>query len=85
MEQLLIRKIEPRFKNELKARARQHGCSMEEEARSILYQALAKKEEQVNLVDWLTKNMSGTGFTEEEVKNLRVPSPLRSPLSFDDE
>jgi len=44
MAQLLIRKLDTDVKDNLRRRARRHGVSMEEEARSILRAELLKPE-----------------------------------------
>jgi plasmid stability protein len=43
MASITIRNLDDRLKNQLKHRARQHGCSMEEEARRILRESLARQ------------------------------------------
>jgi antitoxin FitA len=40
MASITIRKLDDRLKSQLKHRAVEHGCSMEEEARNILRQSL---------------------------------------------
>jgi plasmid stability protein len=46
MASITIRNIEDRLKTRLKARAAEHGCSMEEEARHILRQSLDRQRPQ---------------------------------------
>lgn len=45
MAQLLVRQLDPAVKESLRRRAQRHGRSMEEEARLILAQAVAREEE----------------------------------------
>lgn len=45
MAQLLVRQLDPAVKESLRRRAQRHGRSMEEEARLILTQAVAREEE----------------------------------------
>ena len=46
MASITIRKLDDRLKSELKHRATQHGCSMEEEARRILRDTLRRERPQ---------------------------------------
>jgi plasmid stability protein len=43
MASLTIRRLDDRLKTQLKHRAAQHGCSMEEEARAILRETLERE------------------------------------------
>jgi plasmid stability protein len=43
MASITIRKLDDRLKSQLKQRAAQHGCSMEEEARQILRESLGRE------------------------------------------
>ncbi|HVH81061.1 MAG TPA: plasmid stabilization protein [Stellaceae bacterium] len=42
MASITIRRLDERLKTQLKHRAAQHGCSMEEEARNILRESLGR-------------------------------------------
>jgi plasmid stability protein len=53
MSDLLIRKITPRMKRELQARARAHGRSLSEETKLVIDQGLRAPEPQFNMGDWL--------------------------------
>ena len=46
MASITIRKLDDRLKSQLKYRAAQHGCSMEEEARTILREVLDQQRPQ---------------------------------------
>lgn len=56
MSQLLVRKLDPQTVQKLKARARAHGVSTEEEHRRILREALSRPEnEKTSLIEFLSR------------------------------
>lgn len=56
MSQLLVRKLDPQTVQKLKARARAHGVSTEEEHRRILREALSRPEnEKTLLIEFLSR------------------------------
>lgn len=82
---ITIRNLDPALKERLRARAAQHGRSMESEARSILQGAL---------VDDLTQPLPPSGNLYERIRarfeplggvDLELPprEPARDPPSFD--
>jgi plasmid stability protein len=73
MAQILVRKVEDQLKSRLQHRAKQHGRSMEEEAREILRNAL--KAEETQAVGFGTASValfSGQGiFLDEPIQEIR--------------
>jgi plasmid stability protein len=53
MSDLLVRKVPPRMKRELKARARAHGRSLSEETKLVIEKGLRAREPEMNMGDWL--------------------------------
>jgi hypothetical protein len=53
MSDLLIRKIAPRMKRQIKERARAHGRSMSEEARSLIQRGLNVPDTKQEFGTWL--------------------------------
>jgi plasmid stability protein len=53
MSDLLVRKVPPRMKRELKARARAHGRSLSEETKLVIEKGLRAPESEMNMGDWL--------------------------------
>jgi len=71
MAQLIVRKLEAKWVNRLKRRAKEHGVSMEEETRRLLRDALtpAKKPKvKMSLLDYL-----GTMPNVGEDRDFNVP------------
>lgn len=56
MNQLLVRNLETPVIRRLRARARQHGVSVEEEHRRILREACVSSGTRANLIDFLRDN-----------------------------
>jgi len=86
MAQLLVRNLEDRLKARLQRRAKQHGRSMEAEAREILRDAL--KEADAPQVGFGTASValfSGQGITLDEGEEIREwrGFPLQ-PITFDE-
>ena len=81
MASITIRNLEEKLKRQLRIRAAEHGCSMEEEARAILRMALGQK-------TIPTKNL-GTAihklFKPFGSVGLEIPprEPMREPPRFD--
>lgn len=53
MTDLLIRKIDPKLKRELEKRARTHGRSLSDEAKSLINGALRRPEPPKKMGTWL--------------------------------
>ena len=75
MASITIRRLDDRLKNQLKQRAAQHGCSMEEEARKILRASLARDHPET-LGD-IARELFGPehGFTLELPPRDKMPEP----------
>ena len=73
MAQILVRNLDDRLKGRLQRRAKQHGRSMEAEAREILREAL--KAEETQAVGFGTASIalfSGQGvFLDEPIQEIR--------------
>ena len=68
MAMLTIRNLDDDVKKRLRRRAAKHGCSMEEEARQILRQALSGKTPEKGLASRIHKKvMETTGGLELEL------------------
>jgi plasmid stability protein len=80
MASITIRKLDDRLKSQLKQRAAQHGCSMEEEARQILRESLGRDRPK-NAAD-LALELFGPkrGFKLD----LPAREPFRDPPDFSD-
>jgi len=56
MNQLLVRKVDPKIVRKLKARAAAHGVSTEEEHRRLLTEVLSRPpQEKLSLIDYLRR------------------------------
>ena len=76
MAMLTIRNLDDDVKNRLKRRAAKHGCSMEEEARRILRQALSGKTPEKGLGSRIHRRvMDTTGGQELELPARSQPRP----------
>lgn len=66
MAQIVVRQIEDRVKDRLKARARLHGWSMEEEVRQILRQAVEEPVDELpaGLGTRIAARFSSVGLSE---------------------
>lgn len=83
MAQLLIRRIDDDVKENLRKRAKKHGVSMEEEARSILRSELLRTDEpKVGLGTQIAELFKDIDWGDEELPSL-PRSPLK-PLTFDE-
>jgi plasmid stability protein len=80
MASITIRRLEDSVKERLRARARRHGVSMEEEAREILKVGLARMEDTgANWVETIRRRFAAIGGVE-----LPIPprEPMREPPDF---
>ena len=80
MASITIRNLDDRIKARLRVRAAQHGRSMEEEARDVLRNALAKDEPPTeNLLVKIRRRFATVGPVE-----LPIPprEPIREPPDF---
>ena len=78
MAMLTIRKLDDDVKRRLRRRAAKHGCSMEEEARQILRQALSGKTPEKGLASRIHQRvMDTTGGLELELP--ARPQPRTAP------
>lgn len=59
MEMMTIRGLEPAVKERIRRRARQHGRSMEAEAREMLREAVARDEEPTGLAQVVREAFDG--------------------------
>ena len=83
MAQLLIRRLDTDVKENLRRRARRHGVSMEEEARSILRAELLKPEsEEYGLGSRIAALVHDIPDNDEPLPRL-PDTPLR-PIDFDE-
>lgn len=81
MASITIRNLEERLKRQLRIRAAEHGCSMEEEARAILRMALSQKTIPTkNLGTAIHKLFKPFGSVELEIP---PREPMREPPRFD--
>lgn len=77
MASITIRNLEPQTKARLRVRAARHGVSMEEEARDILREAVARESEETsNLAEAIQELFRPFGGVE-----LAIPprEPVREP------
>ena len=81
MAQFIVRNLDEDVKERLKRRARRHGCSMEEEVRQILRNAV-KEEDQPGpkLGSRIAARFAGIGLSED-LPELHGQAP--SPADFD--
>lgn len=85
MAQILVRKLDDDVKARLKQRARRHGRSMEEEARTILRNAVLAEEPpaQGGLGSRIAARFAGIGLRPgEEIEELRGEEPV--PATFEE-
>ena len=75
MASITIRNLDESVKAQLRIRAAQHGCSMEEEARHILRDAVSDQPAPTNLAD-LAEALFGSAGVELEP---HPPVQLRAP------
>ena len=76
MAMLTIRNLDDKVKGRLRKRAAMHGCSMEEEARQILRQALYGKTPEKGLASRIHQRvMDTTGGLELELPARSQPRP----------
>ena len=78
---LLIRKVDPRLKNELKKRARAHGRSLSDEAKAVLRRGMAEEPQQegmgTRLFSLLPAEFRGDDLVFE------VPGEMSEPPEFE--
>ncbi len=81
MASITIRNISEELKRSLRIRAAEHGCSMEEEARSILRSTLDRQPSPPkNLAEAIHARFAPLGGLELE---LPPREPMREPPTFD--
>ena len=72
MAQIIVRNIEDDVKERIKALAKRHGRSVEEEVRQILRQAAhAARKSETPLGTRIAARFAGCGFKEGEIPELR--------------
>lgn len=84
MSQLLIRKLDHDLEERLRRRAREHGRSMEEEARRILEDVIGTSDGAQH--DWATciaAEFADIGFTEEEAAKLELKGSAAYPARLE--
>jgi plasmid stability protein len=81
MASLTVRNLDNNLKSQLRLRAAQHGCSMEAEVRSILYQTLSQASSDINLADRIHQR-----FVALDADSLPIPprQAIRTPPDFDE-
>ena len=81
MTDLLIRKIDPKLKRELERRARARGCSLSEEAKTLLRRGIAEPQPQgefgTRLFSMLPDEFRGDDLVFE------VPGGISEPPNFE--
>jgi plasmid stability protein len=85
MAQLLVRNLDDKVKERLRKRARDHGRSMEEEARVILSEAVpapAKRPRKKGWASEIAEQFRGIGFTREEADALELRGYTLQPPDF---
>ena len=80
MASITIRKLEDEVKSRLRVRAAENGRSMEEEARTILREAVAEQPEPTNLATFIRECFAPYGGVDLE---LPPREPAREPPEFD--
>lgn len=81
MTTLTIRKLDPRVKERLRIRAAHHGCSMEEEVRRVLMEAVATPEEAPsNAYEAMRRHFAPLGGVDLELPERQ---PAREPPHVD--
>lgn len=86
MAQLLVRNLDQAVKDGLRRRGRDHGRSMEEEARVILREAVKPASQDASLYglgSQIAARFKGIGFTDEEVAALELRGQPVRPATFD--
>lgn len=84
MAQLLVRNLDDDVKRRLQRRAREHGRSMEEEARRIIADAVGAPD--ANGYGWasrLSAEFADIGFTDEEAAALELRGFAARPAEFE--
>jgi len=81
MAQLVVRNLEEKVKRRLRRRAKDHGRSMEEEARMIIREAVSDKPPQEGLGTRLAKLFSNVP-PEFKIEEIRGQKPR--PAKFDE-
>jgi plasmid stability protein len=82
MAAITIRNIDDELKTRLRLQAAQHGCSMEQEVRHILQNAVAADQPQtLNFAQMVSKRFKGLNADD-----LPIPDrmPVRTPPDFSD-
>lgn len=80
MSSITVRNLDESVKSGLRRRAAHHGCSMEQEVRQILQQAVAPEQErQTSFAELVNRRFAGL-----EVGELPIPArqPARTPPAF---
>lgn len=86
MAQLLVRNLDDDLKERLRRRAREHGRSMEEEARVILNEAVrpsAADASRYGLGSRIAARFAGIGLTEEEAASFELRGEQARPAEFE--
>ena len=82
MAQLVVRNLEQDVKERLQARAKKHGCSLEELVRDILRDAAKDQRPSGGLGSEIAALFKDVGFKEGEIQELRG-YPVQ-PAKFDE-
>jgi len=78
MANLSVRKLDDNIYAQLRIRAAKHGVSMEEEARQIIYQAVAAPQ---RIADIFKKHFGAKNGVDLDTSDLHVP---HEPMDFDE-
>jgi plasmid stability protein len=78
---LLIRKIDPKLKRALEKRAREHGHSLSEEAKTLLGKALSGPEPQMKMGTWMASLVRPEDRGDDLV--FEIPGEIGRPPDFE--
>lgn len=81
MTDLLIRKIDSKLKRELEKRARAHGHSLSDEAKTLIGDALKGPQPQMKMGTWMFSLLPEEYRGDDLV--FEVPGAMREPPDFE--
>jgi plasmid stability protein len=84
MAQLVLRDLDDGVTERLRQRAREHGCSLEDEAREIIAEAVkAPPASEYGWASRVAAEFKDIGFTNEEAANLEWRGQAMRPAKFE--
>jgi plasmid stability protein len=83
MTQLIINNIDDSVTNRLRARAAEHGRSVEEEARAILHDVVGPIPLPAELGTRITRRFHGIGLSDQEAAAFELHGEEIKPAEFD--